>query len=236
VWQALREELAPTGTEVVTVALDTGGAAAAKPFVDKADPQHPSLLDEAHVLDELLGIINVPMAVWIDEMGVLVRPAHAAHVQVSALRDAPIPDNLPERIRDTLVEVKKMRVDAEGYRAALMDWAERGAESPYALTPEQVIAKSQPRPNEHAQAAASFELGQHLWRSGARDAAVHWFREAHRLHPENWTYKRQAWTFATTKPGEPSDLLQGPTDLYDGNWLDDIRRQGAEHYYPPFDP
>jgi hypothetical protein len=64
---------------------------------------------------------------------------------------------------------------------------------------------------------------------------VRWFREAHRLHPENWTYKRQAWTFATTKPGEYSDLLQGPTDVYEGNWLDDIKRQGAEHYYPPFE-
>jgi hypothetical protein len=236
VWQALRDELQPTNTEVVTVALDTGGAAAAKPFVDMAAAQHPSLLDEAHVLDELLGIINVPMAVWIDEHGVLVRPAHAAHIQVSAFREAPIPEGLPERIRDTLVEVKKMKADPEGYRAALGDWASNGASSRYAMTPDQVIAASQPRPADHARAIASFELGQHLWRTGARDDAVRWFREAHRLHPENWTYKRQAWTFATTKEGEPSDLLQGPTVLYDGNWLDDIRRQGAEHYYPPFDP
>jgi hypothetical protein len=236
VWQALREELSPTGTEVVTVALDTGGAAAARPFVDMADPQHPSLVDEAHLLDELLGIVNVPMAVWIDESGTLVRPAHAAHIQVSALRDAAIPEGLPERIHDTLVEVKKMRVDPEGYRAALLDWAEHGAASRFALAPDEVVARSQPRPREHAEAAASFELGQHLWRMGERDAAVTWFRQAHRLHPDNWTYKRQAWTFATTKEGEPSDLLQGPTDLYDGNWLDDIKRQGAEHYYPPFEP
>ncbi|MEY2567361.1 MAG: hypothetical protein QOE35_1890 [Actinomycetota bacterium] len=234
-WQALRDELQGTDTEVVTVALDTGGVAAAKPFVDMAEPKHPSLLDEAHVLGELLGFVNVPMAVWIDETGTLVRPAHAAHIQVSAFRDAPIPEGLPERIHDTLVEVKKMRVDPEGYRSALVDWAQRGADSPYALDPDAVIAASQPRPPDHARAIASFELGQHLWRTGERDAAVHWFREAHRLHPENWTYKRQAWTFATTKEGEPSDLLQGPTDLYDGNWLDDIRRQGADTYYPPFD-
>lgn len=234
-WQELREELSPTNTEIVTVALDVGGAAAAKPFVDMANPQHPSLLDESHLLDELLGIINVPMAVWIDEEGVLVRPAHAAHIQVSAFREAPIPEGLPERIRDTLVEVKKMKADPEGYRAALADWAANGPASRYALTPDEVIAASLPRPVEHAQAAASFELGQHLWHAGARGSAVHWFREAHRLHPENWTYKRQAWTFATTKEGELSDLLQGPTDLYEGNWLDDIRRQGAENYYPPFE-
>jgi len=235
VWQALREELQGTNTEVVTVALDTGGVAAAKPFVDMAEAQHPSLLDEAHLLDELLGFINVPMAVWIDETGTLARPAHAAHIQVSAFREAPIPEGLPERIHDTLVEVKKMQADPVGYRAALGDWAENGAASPFALQPDEVIAASQPRPADHARAAACFELGQHLWREGERDAAVGWFREAHRLHPENWTYKRQAWTFATTKEGELSDLLQGPTDLYEGNWLDDIRRQGAENYYPPFE-
>jgi hypothetical protein len=235
VWQALREEVQPTNTEVVTVALDTGGIAATKPFVDMAAPQHPSLVDEAHLLDELLGFVNVPMAVWIDETGTLVRPAHAAHIQVSPFRDSPIPDGLPERIRDTLVEVQKMRVDPEGYRDALVDWAQHGAASGFAMTPDQVVAASQPRPPEHAQAVASFELGQHLWRMGARDDAVRWFREAHRLHPENWTYKRQAWSFATTKDGELSDLLQGPTDLYDGNWLDDVKRQGADTYYTPFE-
>lgn len=233
-WQALRNELSPTNTEVVTVALDVGGAAAARPFVDMADPQHPSLVDESHLLDELLGIVNVPMAVWIDETGTLVRPAHAAHIQASPLRDAEIPDGLPERIHDTLVEVKKMQVDPEGYRAALLDWAEHGAASPYALTPDEVVARSRPRPREHAEAAAAFELGQHLWRAGHRDDAVPWFRRAHELHPDNWTYKRQAWTLATTKPGEPSDLLQGPTDLYEGSWLDDVKRQGAEHYYEPW--
>ena len=63
---------------------------------------------------------------------------------------------------------------------------------------------------------------------------MRWFRRAHELDPGNWTYKRQAWTFATTEPGQPSDLMQGPTELYDGNWLDDVRKVGAEHYYEPW--
>jgi hypothetical protein len=29
--------------------------------------------------------------------------------------------------------------------------------------------------------------------------------------------------------------MQGPTDLYEGNWLDDVRAIGAEHYYEPWD-
>ena len=77
-WQELREELHPRGLEVVTVALDTGGVEAAKPFVDKAAPTHPSLLDEAHLVDELFGVVNVPNGVRIDEDGVIDRPAEPA--------------------------------------------------------------------------------------------------------------------------------------------------------------
>jgi Tetratricopeptide repeat len=237
VWQALREELHPKGVEIVTVALDTGGAEAARPWIEKAAPQHPSLIDQAHVTDELLGFVNVPNAVWIDERGTLVRPAHAAHVRKAPVRDdRPVPEGLG-RIGEMLTEVKRIRrTDPDVYVAAVRDWVERGADSPYALSPDEVVARSRPRPPEHAEAAAAFELAQHLWRTGDPDAAVPWFRRAHALHPENWTYKRQAWTFATTEPGQSSDLIQGPTELYDGNWLDDVRAAGAENYYEMFDP
>ena len=114
---------------------------------------------------------------------------------------------------------------------ALKDWAANGADSRFALTPDEVVARSQPRPPEHAEAAAAFELAQHLHRSGARDDAVRWFRRAHELDPGNWTYKRQAWTLATTEPGQPSDLMQGPTDLYEGNWLDDVVASGGGEQY-----
>lgn len=96
-----------------------------------------------------------------------------------------------------------------------------------------MIARSQPRPAEHAEAAAAFELAQHLHRNGSSDAAVPWFRRAHELHPENWTYKRQAWTLATTQAGQPSDLRQAPTDLYEGSWFADVSAAGPESYYPP---
>jgi hypothetical protein len=235
VWRELRDELHPRGVEVVTVALDTGGTAAAAEWIEKAAPTHPSLIDEAHVSAELFGFVNVPNAVWIDEDGLLVRPAHAAHVRRSPMRDAPVPEGLG-RIGEMLTEVKKIRTDPEGYVAAVRDWVDNGPSSRWWLSPEEVVARSRPRPREHAEAAAAFELGQHLWRLGDRDGAVPWFRRAHELHPENWTYKRQAWTFATTEPGRPSDLIQGPTDVYDGNWLDDVRAAGADRYYEVFEP
>lgn len=233
-WQALHAELAPDGVEVVTVALDTGGADAARPWIDKAEPQHPSLIDAAHVTDELFGFVNVPNAVWIDEEGIIVRPAHAAHVKRSPLRDMEVPEGLG-RLGEQLTEVKKIRTDPDLYLTAIRDWAANGAASSFAMTPDEVVARSRPRPPEHAEAAAAFELGQHLWREGDTESAVTWFKRAHALHPENWTYKRQAWTFATTAPGEPSDLLQGENDVYEGNWLDDVRAAGAEAYYEPFE-
>ena len=221
-WQALREELRPGGIEVVTVALDVGGAEAAGPFIDAASPQHPSLIDAAHRLDELLGITNVPMGVWIDEEGVLVRPPEVAHPGTSVLRDMlrehGVPKDAPPLMLETLREAAKFTVDPERYANALRDW------DAHALAPEEVVERSRPRPPALSEAAAHFELGQHLHRAGHVDDARAHFREAHRLDPSNWTYKRQAWSF--------EDPLQGPTEHYDGDWLSDVRASGPESYYP----
>jgi hypothetical protein len=180
----------------------------------------------------LFGFVNIPMAVWINEDGVLVRPAEAATIVRSPLRDVEIPAGLPERIDRAMREVKKMPDHAEGYRAAIVDWAQRGAESPYALAPDEVVAGSQPRGDDEARAAACFELGEHLRRTVGHDAAVPWWREAHRLHPANWTYKRQAWTLVTTPEGATeNDLFQGPNEVYDGNWLDDVIALGGGEAY-----
>jgi hypothetical protein len=172
--------------------------------------------------------------VWIDEEGVIVRPAHAAHIRVSNLRTMEIPEGLGY-IGEVLGEVKKFTVDAARYRAALDDWVDKGSQSEHALSPDEVVARSRPRPAEHAEAAAAFELAQHLHRAGHTDDAVPWFRRAHELHPANWTYKRQAWTFVTTPEGQPSDLLQPENDVYDGYWLKDVREQGADTYYELFE-
>ena len=102
------------------------------------------------------------------------------------------------------------------------------------MSADEVVAASRPRPSEHAEAAAAFELAQHLHRSGHPDDAVTWFKVAHEKHPENWTYKRQAWTFVTTPEGQPSDMLQGPNDVYDTDWLSEVQRMGAENYYEAF--
>jgi hypothetical protein len=231
VWQELREELHPRGFEIVTVALDTGGAEVAKQFVDAAAPTHPSLLDEAHVVDELFGIVNVPNGVWIDEDGVIVRPAEPAFPgrnPVMERFESLDVSQLPPDVADIMAEVKKIRTDPAAYKAALLDWVEHGAASDYSLTPDEVVARSHPRSADEARAAAHFELGQFLHRRGDHAAAVGHWREAHRLHPDNWTYKRQAWNFE-------DPVRQGPTDVYESCWIDDVKKIGAENYYPPVD-
>jgi hypothetical protein len=227
--------LAPKGLTVVTVALDVNPDNA-RPWIEAAHPTHPSVIDTGHVTDELFGFVNVPMAVWIDETGTLVRPAEQAAVERSSLRDMDVPEGLPDRLDRMLREVRKINDPSADYRAAIVDWVDHGGESRFALTPDEVVARSGDRPVEHARAAACFELGQHLWRTVGNEAAVPWWREAHRLFPENWTYKRQAWTFVTTPAGatEP-DLIQGPNDVYEGNWLDDVLAAGggAQYYRAP---
>lgn len=222
-WQALRNELHEHGLEIVTVALDAS-VDAARSVIEKITPTHPSLIDAEHTVDALFGIVNVPMGVWIDETGVIVRPAEPAFPARASYREIPISDKMPQRVQDMLLEARKIRTDPEKYTSALRNWVEHGEASLFALAPEQVVERSRPRPMEEGLAAAHFELGAHLRAIGQEAAAVRHWRESHRLHPDNWTYKRQAWSLA--------DPLQGPTDVYNGDWLSDVRKIGAENYYP----
>jgi hypothetical protein len=226
VWQELRSELHPHGLEIVTIALDAGGAEAAGPFIDRANPEHPALIDETHLLGRVLGIVNVPSGVWINEEGTIVRPPETAFPGKVTLPDAP-PAPSPE-LSEVIEETMKIRVSPKRYLAGLRDWVENGAESVFALDPQEVVSRSKPRPFDASLAAAHFELAQHLHRSGNADGAVPHFADARRLDPSNWTYKRQAWSFA-------DPVLQVETGPYEGDWLSDIRELGPESYYAPLD-
>jgi len=224
----LHEEVASAGVDIVTVALDTD-IEAARPFHDAAPATHPSLVDPAHQLVAHFGMTNAPFAIWIDEAGTIVRPAEVAF--------APRPPNderrdqsslvadLPERMR-TIIEGMTANIgDTERYAAAVRDWAERGAESPYALPEAEVVERSRPRPIAFGLAAAHFELAQHLQRSGyARDAVPH-FAEAHRLDPTNWSYHREALSLADPDWGA----------VYERDMLSEVEAVGIDTFYPALD-
>jgi hypothetical protein len=232
VWQELRSRLHPPGLEIVTVALDTEGASVARPFIEAARPEHPSLIDAAHLVDELFGVVNVPNGVWIDEQGTIVRPAEPAFPGRNPVMEsfAKLDEStLPAAMADVIREAKKIRTDPETYLAMILDWVEHGSDSRYALSPEEVVDRSHVRSPDVATAAAHFELGQHLHRTGRIEAAQRHWRAAHRLQPDNWTYRRQAWNLV-------SPVVQGPNDVYDSCWIEDVKKIGAENYYPPVVP
>ena len=57
--------------------MDMDGAESARPWIDAAGAEHPSLVDTAHQLDALFGVVNVPNVIWIDEEGTIVAAAGA---------------------------------------------------------------------------------------------------------------------------------------------------------------
>jgi hypothetical protein len=231
VWQDVRNRLHPRGLEIVTVALDVD-IEAARPWVEAAKPEHPSLIDQAHVVDELFGIVNVPNGVWIDEDGMIVRPAEPAfpghNPVMDQLRNVDV-STVPPEVAEMLTEAKKIKTDPDAYFAMVLDWVEQGANSRHALPPDEVIRRSMPREQDEALAAAHFELGEHLHRAGDHEAAIPHWRESHRRFPNNWTYKRQAWELE-------DPMRQGRTEHYEGSWFDDIKAIGAENYYPKLVP
>jgi hypothetical protein len=227
VWRELRDELQPSGFELLTVSLDATAGRHSRRWIEAAEADHPSLIDADHLLDRLFGVSNVPSGIWIDEEGSVARPAEPAFPGRPAFLDQPPPAVLDSYAEERLVESRKIRTDYRKYPAALRDWVANGAASRYDLGPGESAVRAGERTRETALAAAHFELGRHLLGAGRDAAAVPHFREAHRLQPNNWTYKRQAWTLA--------DPQQGPTDLYEGDWLGDVRKIGAENYYPPLD-
>ena len=223
--------------------LEVSGAEVARPYVERAHPEHPSLIDVAHVMDSAFGVTNIPNALWIDEEGVIVRPAEpawsGAKVAMPAIK---ADDDEPDPRRRELGELVASRIviDRRRYAPAVRDWAANGPASPFVLTPDQVVARSQPRPAGVSAAAAHFELGQHLWLAGVRDAALAHFNEAHRLQPQNWTYKRQAYSLigAETAEGPGARFQQWPAPGHEAEWpfdsdyVEDLRVTGPGEYFP----
>ena len=245
-WQAFRNEVHGQGIEIVTVGIDTAGAEACRPFIESAQPEHPSLIDEHHTVARLFGVVNIPNGIWIDEHGMIVRPAEPAPAPPSlgiprATRLAGATD-LPERMQEIMGEAVKIQTDPARYEEALRDWIANGSDSVYALDADQVIDRSGPRSEDAARGHAHFELATHLELAGDHAAAVGHFRKAHELVPDNFAYRRQAWSLEKSVDGPLSRFWQGPAAEaeadwpYEGDWLSDVRAMGAANYYPAWVP
>lgn len=243
-WQVLYEELKHKNFVILGIALDTGGAKAARGTIrpeglgalppelqrlmgwddalwqKAATPTYPCLIDERHRVAELYGMVNVPMAVWIDERGRIVRPAETAGFG-DAFRSM---DRATFAIEDA--EAGAARHRRSVYADAIRDWVEKGDESMHALSPDEVRRRTRQPSDDDRRAAANFRLGEHLYRRGDLARAQAFLDEAVRLHPENWSYRRQSFML---EPGKVGELNAGP------EFWEAIDRLGGNHYYPPIE-
>ena len=79
-----------------------------------------------------------------------------------------------------------------------------------------------------------------LWRAGDRARAIEHFNECHRLQPDNWTYKRQAWSVVSNERvgGDFGRFVQGPLEGEEDAWpfasdfRSDVAVLGEGEYYP----
>ena len=236
---------------MVTVSLELSGPEASRPYIEAARPEHPSLLDPLHRMDALFGVVNIPNVVWIDEDGLIVRPPEPGWPSGDRVLPAGIPDLAPRIGRAP--GAPEPTAESAGYQAALSsgqdraayadavrDWVAKGKDSEYALSPTEVVARSQPRPPTVSAAAAHFELAIALWQTGRREAAIAHFNASHRLQPDNWTYKRQAYSLVGNERvgGEFGRFAQGPVHGEEDAWPfeSDFRSEvavlGEGEYYP----
>jgi hypothetical protein len=150
-----------------------------------ATPTYPCLIDHRHIVAELYNMTNVPMAVWIDERGNIVRPPEIAGMS----------DGFRTMDRATFQmkseETERGRAIRRSYVDAVRDWVIKGAASEYALSPAEVRGRIQAPTAKDALATANFRLGQFLYQQGHATEAKRYFAGTRRLCPERWNYLRQ---------------------------------------------
>lgn len=202
-------------------------------------------------MDALFGVVNIPNVVWIDEDGMIVRPPEpgwpddrmqlpsdmmTAIPELGSAPTAPAPPDGGPGQWDVLGSGQSRT----GYADAIRDWVRNGRESRHAMTPVEVVAASQPRSSDASAGAAHFELANALWREGERDAAIRHFNECHRLQPDNWTYKRQAWSLLGRERvgGAYGQFVQAPLAGEESEWpfasdfTSDVLNTDLGGYYP----
>lgn len=183
------------------MAQDTGGVKDAGKWIEGAKPEYTVLIDEKHLVTRLYDMVNVPTAVWIDERGRIVRPNEVAYV-----------DN-----RYTSMH----RLEAEEYLAAIRDWAANGDRSIYVLKDKELKERLTQQNPDWALAAAEFGLAEYLYRQGQGAASIRHFKEAQRLNPDSWNYKRQAWALSDAERD------------YGTSFLKEVQKLNGKPYYAP---
>lgn len=211
-WEDLQTCVFDAPFVVIAVAEEGRGPEQARPWIEKARPSYPCLIDENHVVSALYGMVNVPQCVWIDERGVIVRPPETAgstdHFRKMDLTTRTLaPELLAER-----------NAARTAYLNAVRTWIRTGK---HALPGDEARARLPVITPEMAMADALFRLALHLRRQGQESEAAEHFAEASRLHPESWCIFRDAQAL------EPSGLAGGQA------FWERVNALGDKPYYQP---
>ena len=180
------ESLQGKNFELIAAAQDTGGAAAADKWYEAAKATYTSLIDTQHTISTAYQFINVPMGIWIDERGRVVRPAEPAWTRDNELK----------------IGAKSIVTQGEPYIAALGDWVEKGEQSSYVLPDDEFARRVKPRSDAEMEADASFKLAVWFHNAGQRELAAKYFARAEKLNPDDWNYHRQDWSFTPDEAGK----------------------------------
>ena len=151
-----------------------------------APPTYLCLIDERHLVAQLYNMTNVPMAVWIDERGHIVRPAEPAGATDGFRKMDRTTFSMPAEL------AKKGRDTRMSYVEALRDWVMNGNASAYTLSPEQIRSRIEAPSSNEALANANFQVGQYFLSQGDNAEAQRYFDIAKKLCPESWHFVRQA--------------------------------------------
>ena len=177
-WQALYEELGDLKFVPITVALDAS-AEAARPYIEKAAPRHPSLIDTEHVVAHRYGMINVPTVVWIDEEGAIVRPSTAEYGS------------------DMFLQFHGR--ESGPFLEAVRAWVKTGE-----IRTDETVPSRMPPPSEDEELArAEWALAWFLHQRGSSEAAARHFDRAGELSPDDWTIRRGSMPIRGQNPMGP---------------------------------
>ena len=200
-WQALYKQLKDKDFEIISVAQDTGGAKDAAPWITAAKPEFTALIDDQQIVTQKYNMVNVPTAVWINEHGRIVRPNEVAFA-----------DDRYKALTG---------LDAAPYLEAIRDWAVNGAKSVYALNEVELRARLKPANDDRIRADLEFALAEYLYKQGKGGDAIPHFKEAQRLAPDNWNYKRQAWALSDAERD------------YGTSFRKEVQKLNGKPYYDP---
>lgn len=173
------EELKDQNFEIIAAAEDTGGEAAAGKWYDAAKATYTTLIDVQHTISSAYQFINVPMGVWVDERGRVVRPSEPAWTKNQTLA----------------IGGKSITTEGEPYVAALRDWVRDGEHSRFVLSDEEFARRAKPRSAAEMEADASFKLAVWFYQNDKKELAAKYWRHAQELNPDDWNYHRQEWSF-----------------------------------------